>query len=424
LSLNQIRKGIFTMAEDDTFDIDIYGDDGQDQAQPDHQDGDDLIFDDDELAPQTTTEKPSHATNGTTSQDTPSAPQGTKRKAQDDEDDSGQTQQASTPSQTNNTQNTAIDPSAMPALRLAELHWWTTEEDVRAFCARAGVEGELREITFGEHKINGKSRGEAYLEFTSARAASATKAEIESMKTNDGAKKDGSTPTSAQRANPFTVTYCPVNNPFKGRDGGASGKKDYNNSGAYNNTNTNNNRGGYNNNFQNRGGYNNNRGGGGFQNNRGNFNNNRGGFQNHNNSQQHNSGMNPQAAANVGGWPAMNPMAAMNGFNPAMNPMMGMMNNMQQMGGFASMMAAQQRGGGAAGMMGRGAGMMGRGGMGMGGMMNGGAGAGRGGWGAFGAAGGAAGFNPAMMGQQQQGQQQGQGGFGMQGGQNKRMKSE
>jgi hypothetical protein len=409
------------MAEDDTFDIDIYGDDGQDQAQENNQDGDDLIFDDDEITAQPSTNKPSHATNGT-SQEAPSAPQGTKRKAQDDDEEFGQTQQALVPSQANNSQTAQVEPGAMPALRLAELHWWTTEEDVRAFCARAGVEGELREITFGEHKINGKSRGEAYLEFNSARAASATKAEIESVKTSESAKKDGSTPTPAQRANPFTVTYCPVNNPFKGRDGGASGKKDYNNSGAYNNSNTNN-RGGYNNNFQNRGGYNNNRGGG-FQNNRGNFNNNRGGFQNHNNN--HNGGMNPQAAGNVGGWPAMNPMAAMNGFNPAMNPMMGMMNNMaaQQMGGFANMMAAQQRGGGAAGMMGRGAGMMGRGGMGMGGMMNGGAGAGRGGWGGFGGAGAAAGFNPAMMGQQQGGQQQGQGGFGMQGGQNKRMKSE
>jgi hypothetical protein len=410
------------MAEDDTFDIDIYGDDGQDQAQQDNQDGDDLIFDDDELVPQTAPEKSSHATNGTPSQDTPAAAQSKKRKAQDDDEDFGQTQQVSTPSQANNAQNTSVEPGAMPALRLAELHWWTTEEDVRAFCARAGVEGELREITFGEHKINGKSRGEAYLEFTSARAASAAKAEIEGVKAADGAKKDGSTPTPAARANPFTVTYSSVNNPFKGRDGGASGKKDYNNSGAYNNSNTNNNRGGYNNNFQNRGGYNNR--GGGFQNNRGNFNNNRGGFQNHNNN-HNNGGMNQQPGANVGGWPAMNPMATMNGFNPAMNPMMGMMNNMaaQQMGGFASMMAAQQRGGGAAGMMGRGAGMMGRGGMGMGGMMNGGAGAGRG-WGGFGGAGGAAGFNPAMMGQQQGGQQQGQGGFGMQGGQNKRMKSE
>jgi hypothetical protein len=56
--------------------------------------------------------------------------------------------------------------------------------------------------------------------------------------------------------------------------------------------------------------------------------------------------------------------------------------------------------------------------------MNAGAGAGRGGWGAFG---GAAGFNPAMMqqgGQQQGQQQQQQGAFGMQQGQNKRMKSE
>jgi hypothetical protein len=52
-----------------------------------------------------------------------------------------------------------VDPSSTNAIQITELHWWVTEDDLRGWCANAGCEDEVREITFNEHKVNGKSKG-------------------------------------------------------------------------------------------------------------------------------------------------------------------------------------------------------------------------------------------------------------------------
>ena len=51
------------------------------------------------------------------------------------------------------------DPSATPALMISDLHWWTTEDDIRGWANQAGCEDELKDVTFSEHKVNGKSKG-------------------------------------------------------------------------------------------------------------------------------------------------------------------------------------------------------------------------------------------------------------------------
>ena len=109
-------------------------------------------------------------------------------------------------------------PHATPALHLSDLHWWTTEETVRGFVARAGSESALQDLAFGEHKINGKSKGEVYLEFSTPSAASAVRRIIEEaseVKEEGGLKKQ-----------PFVAVYTAVGNPFK-TTAGMGGKKEF-----------------------------------------------------------------------------------------------------------------------------------------------------------------------------------------------------
>jgi hypothetical protein len=51
------------------------------------------------------------------------------------------------------------DPGATAALMLNDLNWWIGEEDIRGWANQSGCEDELVEITFNEHKVNGKSKG-------------------------------------------------------------------------------------------------------------------------------------------------------------------------------------------------------------------------------------------------------------------------
>jgi hypothetical protein len=52
-----------------------------------------------------------------------------------------------------------IDPGATTALMISELNWWNTDDDVRGWVNQAQCEDELKDVTFSEHKVNGKSKG-------------------------------------------------------------------------------------------------------------------------------------------------------------------------------------------------------------------------------------------------------------------------
>jgi hypothetical protein len=155
-------------ADEDNFDIDIYGDgegdvgtDGTMDFKPDDDDIQFNIETEEDAHPsnepqvKTEVEKPPSATvtpqpqpklehdESQRSNPVPSRPavpqQGIKRKETSDE--------------------RPIDHGATNALMISDLHWWTTEDDIRGWANEAGAEDELKDLTFSEHKVNGKSKG-------------------------------------------------------------------------------------------------------------------------------------------------------------------------------------------------------------------------------------------------------------------------
>lgn len=72
--------------------------------------------------------------------DQPAPQQGVKRKQEESDD-------------------RPIDQGATTALLLSEMQWWVTEDEIRGWTRDADGEDELKDITFSEHKVNGKSKG-------------------------------------------------------------------------------------------------------------------------------------------------------------------------------------------------------------------------------------------------------------------------
>ncbi|KAI9224827.1 hypothetical protein BC828DRAFT_372439 [Blastocladiella britannica] len=95
------------------------------------------------------------------------------------------------------------DPSATSALQIDELTWWTTDKDIADISALVTGDSQcIVDMTFNEHKTNGKSRGSVYVQFTSSDAAARTKYQFESIEI------DGRMPTvrfADPAVNPFRV---------------------------------------------------------------------------------------------------------------------------------------------------------------------------------------------------------------------------
>lgn len=263
--------------------------------------------------------------------------QGTKRKGESDE--------------------RRIDAGATNALMLSDLHWWTTEDDIRSWANDAGAEDELKDVTFSEHKVNGKSKGQAFVEFSSPQASTALKRRIESGTINAA--------TAGGNGNrKFSVVFANAsNNPFKTlpKDAPARAKEDRaqraGSSTPYSQPQHQNETGFRGNGYRGRGGGGYNSRGGNFQNNQNTYNNNRnfsapmngtaGGFNNGGNPSFQNgmpnmmnnfanNTFNPRGGMNRGG---MGGMRGGRGGNQQMNNAMMPMNMGMGMMGMNPMMA-------------------------------------------------------------------------------------
>lgn len=206
-----------------------------------------------------------------------------------------------------------VDSGATTALVIDDLHWWISEDDIRGWVNEAAAEDDLIEVSFNEHKVNGKSKGQAYLAFNSPHASTAAKHRIEDLTEGPGSSRK------------FAVSFASsTHNPYKTlpKDAPARAKEDRNS--AYN-TRGNYSRGdnpgfrGRGRGFD-RGGYNNRN----FSGPAGGYNNNNGAFQNNMGMMNNNFGFNRGGMGNMrgnmggmrgrGGMNSMMPM----GFNPMM----------------------------------------------------------------------------------------------------------
>ena len=169
------------MADEDNFDIDIYGDDTNPDYQQDEQEGDEVKQEEpvNDVMDETGHDE-AHQSNSTVKQEEqpPSKPDGEERK----DNVNGlhdQTQQIistggsavdslqppkQAPIQQGTKRNADSDdrpkdPGATRALLISDLHWWTNEDDVRGWANQSACEDELEDVTFNEHKVNGKSKG-------------------------------------------------------------------------------------------------------------------------------------------------------------------------------------------------------------------------------------------------------------------------
>jgi hypothetical protein len=162
------------MADDD-FDIDIYGDaDTFDPKPTKDQDGDVAVTE----SPATNGDATHDETSGTAQEEEvddyvdikvessrPNGMEGQQKIKSTDESSADilnipkQAPQQQGVKRKEGSDDRPIDPGATTALLISDLHWWNTDDDVRGWINQAQCEDELKEVTFSEHKVNGKSKG-------------------------------------------------------------------------------------------------------------------------------------------------------------------------------------------------------------------------------------------------------------------------
>lgn len=148
-------------AEEDHFDINIYdeGDGSGDGVAGQNEEGDyyeedEHTFTIDEPQPDHSSIRRTDSNRESVTNEIPTAPNGNI--SRNPEPMSGPSHGVKRKGSPN---DRSIESGATTALMVSDLHWWITEDDIRGWVNQAEAEDDLKEVTFSEHKVNGKSKG-------------------------------------------------------------------------------------------------------------------------------------------------------------------------------------------------------------------------------------------------------------------------
>ena len=157
-------------AEEDNFDIDLYGegdgnngggngDEGQ-NADGDYYDEDEHTFTiEDDTQLDSSSLKRSDSNRESTTQDIPTGPKNQNSANLEPKQGTPMSTSSQGVKRKASPSDQPIESGATTALMIADLHWWITEDDIRGWVNQAHAEDDLKEVTFNEHKVNGKSKG-------------------------------------------------------------------------------------------------------------------------------------------------------------------------------------------------------------------------------------------------------------------------